>query len=205
MLYQILAFVFRTFFRMFYSLEITGVENRPKNCSIIAPNHASFLDPPLVSISTPTPLHFFARKSLFKNKICSYFLEKLNAHPVGSGAEGMRALAEARKLLKDDQIVVLFPEGTRSEDGELLPLRKGVVSLALKSMAPIIPLYIHGAYGIWPRGCKLPRLGGKVTMTYGEALDPQNYKHLPSPEAATEMLLDLQKRLQSMEINSNKN
>ncbi len=202
MIYNVLSALFKSFINVFYTLEIKGLENQPTKASIIAPNHASFLDPPLVNISHPIPLHFFARKTLFKNRFLSYFLKKLYAHPVGPGSEGMRALAQAKKLLENNEIVVMFPEGTRSEDGTLLPLRRGVVSLSLKSKAPIVPLCIQGAYEIWPRGSKFPKIGGKITLTYGKPLNPNNYSHLPSKEAATQMLEDLQNSLLSMTKNT---
>lgn len=202
MFYQALAFIFKTFFKLFYTLEVKGIEHRPTEACIVAPNHSSFLDPPLVSICQPTPMHFFARKTLFKNRLFAYFLKKLNAHPIASGAEGVRALAQARRLLESGETVVLFPEGTRSKDGTLLPLRTGVVRLSLKSKVPITPIYIDGAYEIWPRESTFPKIGGKVTVTFGPALHPNNYLHISSQEATEQMLEDLQKSLVSMSLKS---
>jgi 1-acyl-sn-glycerol-3-phosphate acyltransferase len=203
MLYQSLKFIFQILFRTFYTYNVEGKEHLPKSATIIAPNHASFLDPPLVSLAHPNPMHFFARKTLFKNKIFSYLLSKVNAHPIASGAEGMRALAFAKKLLNNNEMVVLFPEGTRSKDGTLLPLRKGVISLAIKSQVSITPMYIKGAYEIWPRGSTFPKLRGKVTCTYGKPLNPKNYLHLSSQEATESMLEDLRNSLLSMQNNQN--
>ncbi|MEM1282477.1 MAG: lysophospholipid acyltransferase family protein [Chlamydiota bacterium] len=202
MLYHILSNLFNILLRSFYTLEIRGFDDLPDTASIVAPNHASFLDPPLVSLAYPSHLHFFARKSLFQNKLFAYVLKKLNAHPIGPGAEGLRALAQARKLLNDNQTVVLFPEGTRSEDGALLPLKKGVVNLSFKSNVPITPMFIHGAHEVWPRGNILPRVGGKITLTFCKPLYPSSYAHLPTQEATEQMLTDLQNTLHGVSSRS---
>ncbi len=138
--------------------------------AIIAPNHASFLDPPLVAISWPEPIHFFARKTLFDVSLLRPLITSLNAHPL-SNANDTSSLKLACKLLDEGKKILVFPEGTRSKNGEIGPFKPGVGLLARKSGAAIIPTYIHGSYKAWPKNKKYPTLfGAKTACVFGKPI-----------------------------------
>jgi 1-acyl-sn-glycerol-3-phosphate acyltransferase len=157
--------------------------------AIVAPNHVSYLDPQLVSASVPGDLHFFANKRLFENKFMGWLLRRLCCHPVEKGKE-LATIRTAIELLNQGNRVVVFPEGTRSEDGGLRPLRNGVAFLALRSQCPIIPCYVGGSYEAWPRTRKCPRFGGvQTTCRFGPPIWPNDADGNPlSKEALNETL-----------------
>jgi 1-acyl-sn-glycerol-3-phosphate acyltransferase len=131
--------------------------------AIIAPNHVSYLDPQLVCGSWPGDLTFFAGSRLFKYPILGRVLRLLRCHPVEKGKE-LATIRAAIGILREGRRVVVFPEGTRSNDGDLKPFRDGVAFLALQSRCPIIPCYVGGTYEAWPRSQKWPRLRGVRTV-----------------------------------------
>lgn len=186
-------------FKLLYRFTVVGDGRREISPAILAPNHVSFLDPPVVGVAHPTPLHFFARKTLFDNRLLAWFMRSLYAEPISRGKEGAKALVKALKLLKEGKSVVLFPEGTRSRTGELLPLNRGVVNLSLKSGVPILPLYLFGTREVWPPEKKFPKLFGRVGCAYGKPIDPKEYSSLCRQEALDAMLDDLQKALAAMQ------
>ena len=138
--------------------------------AIIAANHASFLDPPLVAISWPEPIHFLARKTLFDVKLLKPVITSLNAHPL-TGANDTSSLKLACRLLAEGKKILIFPEGTRSTDGELGQFKQGIGMLARKSGAPIIPAYIHNSNKAWPKGRKYPKLfAAKTACVFGKPI-----------------------------------
>ena len=134
--------------------------------AIIAANHASFLDPPLIAASWPEPIHFLARKELFTNPILRTIITNLNAHPVGTTGDTTASIKLACKLLQEGEKVLIFPEGTRTCNGEIDLFKNGITLLAKRSGCPIIPAYIHGSYELWPRTSARPRLFGQKTACF---------------------------------------
>ncbi len=138
--------------------------------AIIAANHASFLDPPLIAASWPEPIHFLARKTLFDVPLLRPIITGLNAHPL-QAANDTGALKQALTLLESGKKILLFPEGTRSLDGTMAPFKQGISMLARKSQAAIIPAYIHGSYKAWPKNSKYPTLfGAKTACAFGKPI-----------------------------------
>ncbi len=169
--YKASFFLLRGFFKIAYAHEIIIPEGvvYPAG-AIVAANHASFLDPPLVAISWPEPIHFLARKTLFDNKLLCPLITSLNAHPL-TGNNDSSSLKLACKLLSEGKKILLFPEGTRSPDGELAPFKQGVGMLSRKSGAAIIPTYIHGSYNAWPKNKKYPNLfTTKTACVFGKPI-----------------------------------
>lgn len=181
-LYKIVLLAVKTFFKLFYRHKVYGLENFVSGCGIIAANHVSFYDPPLIAVSSPEEIHFLARKTLFDHQIFGAFIQKLNAHPVSGGAGDASVLRMILKLLKKGNKVLLFPEGTRRE-GELGEIREGLGLLAYKSGCPIIPAYIFGADTAWPRSRKFPKLWGRTAVVFGKPIDPAAFSHLERREA----------------------
>jgi 1-acyl-sn-glycerol-3-phosphate acyltransferase len=137
---------------------------------ILAANHASFLDPPLVGSGLPRAINYLARVTLYKYPGLGAILLSVNAVPVdreGGGGAGLKAILD--RLLAGGGII-LFPEGTRSPDGELRGARAGIGLTVIKSSAPVVPVRVFGTYEAWGRGKALPR-PRRVAVKYGNPLD----------------------------------
>jgi 1-acyl-sn-glycerol-3-phosphate acyltransferase len=176
MIYKIAVFILRIFFKIFYRFRVE-FEVLPENLSggvIIAPNHESYLDPPLVAAAWKKSLHFFAGEHLFKGWILGKCLPLLQSHPVVQGRE-RSTIRQAIELLNEGKSIVVFPEGTRSKDGSLSDLKSGVAYIAYMSKCPIIPCYIEGTYEAWPRGKKIPKFFGRMELLcrFGTPIYPE--------------------------------
>lgn len=187
------------FVRLFYRHQTKGIEHIPKGAAILASNHVSFLDPPLIGLSSPFPVHFFARASLFNGAILRFFISRLNTHPLQYGDHELAAIKLACQLLEEGKKIILFPEGERSFNGVLKPLKPGAARIALRTKAPIVPVYLEGIFKIWPRTRKLPRLFGRTVCHFGPPIYPEKYSHLSKKEGSDKLNLDLQTALQKME------
>lgn len=136
---------------------------------ILAANHASFLDPPLVGAGLPRAINYLARDTLFKYPGMGWLLRSWNAVPVdreGGGGAGLKAILD--RLLGGGGII-LFPEGTRSADGQLQPARSGIGLTVIKSSAPVVPVRVFGTHEAWGRHMKLPR-PRRVAVKYGQMM-----------------------------------
>jgi 1-acyl-sn-glycerol-3-phosphate acyltransferase len=136
--------------------------------AILASNHASYLDPPLVGVCCRKDVYFLARKSLFERPVIGRLIAQLNTVPVDRDRGDVGAVRAMIKLLKSGNRVLVFPEGTRSKDGNLQPARAGVGLLIAKSLAPVVPVRVFGSYAA------LPRSGGirfvPITVIIGKPL-----------------------------------
>ena len=168
---------------MFYRLKVYGLDHFYPRGAILAANHTSFLDPPIVSVSWPGIVHFLARQSLFKNKWFGGFIRRLNSHPVSGDTADIAVIKTICALLEEGHKVVLFPEGTRSETGEFQPIKPGIGLLVSRSKSAIIPVYVHGAYEAWGKDRKFPRPFGKITCVFGSPLTWDSVASLEKKEA----------------------
>jgi len=136
---------------------------------ILASNHASFLDPPLVGSGLKRDINYLAKESLFRFPGIGALLRSWNSVPVdreGGGAKGLKIILGR---LLDGGGIILFPEGTRSRDGKLQPARAGIGLVVAKSQAPVVPVRIFGAHEAYGRGMKFPR-PKKVAVKYGKPM-----------------------------------
>lgn len=163
--------------KVFYRFEVVNrerlIESGP---ALIACNHESFLDPPCVSIAFRNPIHFLARKSLFDNPMFGGLISRLNALPVDQDKPDMTGLRRIIGLLKSGERVLIFPEGERTLDGDFGPAEPGVGLVIAKSQVPVLPVRIFGAYDVFPRGAKVPKVVGKITIVVGNPIDFSNEK-----------------------------
>ena len=164
---------FRLLFKLFYNHKIYGTSLIPPGAAIVAANHCSFFDPPIIAASLPEEGYFLARSSLFKNAFLKLLIENLNAYPVSGTAQDLNSFKIIARLLKENKKAVIFPEGIRSYDGSLGEIKTGVAMLAIKANCPIIPLYIHGSFEVWPRQEKLFKFKGKTGCVFGHPLYPE--------------------------------
>ena len=174
--YRVAQSSLRAVFRILYDHKVIVKDPTPIiGGAIIASNHLSFLDPPLIAASWSEAIAFFAKADLFENPLLRTLITNLNAHPVGNGND-VKSLKLACKLLEEGNKILIFPEGTRSLDGSLVPFKRGIGMLSLRTKTPIIPTYIHGTFDIWPKGQKLPSLFGKRTVCiFGKPIFPEEF------------------------------
>jgi 1-acyl-sn-glycerol-3-phosphate acyltransferase len=163
----------RTFGRALTRVRIEGaVDEIPREGPvIIAANHASNLDAVVIG-SWLIPkigrrFEWLGKKELFDWPVVGYFAAHGGVHPVDRSTADVEAYRLAKRILDEGHVLFIFPEGTRSPDGALQEGRDGVSSLALRTGAPIVPVAIAGSDQVWPRGQKLPRPGGRVTVRVG--------------------------------------
>ncbi len=171
MLYAVLKPIAVALMRLLFRLERVNPGLVPATGPVlIVSNHVSVLDPPLVGGSAPRPLFFMAKEELFRIPLFGRLIRALNARPVRRDGSDMRALKAALALLQEGRAILVFPEGTRGEEGQ--PLRDGkpgVGMLAVLSGAPVVPVFVSGSGDALPRGRALPRLA-KVRVTFGPPL-----------------------------------
>jgi len=157
---------------LLFRVRAYGWRNVPKRGgAILASNHQSFLDPMLIGLPLQQRLHFMARESLFRFWGFGSLIRSLNAFPVRREAAGPEDLARALRRLREGKLVLVFPEGTRTKDGEVGTFRRGVVSLAARAGVPVVPVAVEGAFKAWPRHRRLFRFV-PLSVAYGEPLMP---------------------------------
>jgi 1-acyl-sn-glycerol-3-phosphate acyltransferase len=140
---------------------------------IVASNHASYIDPPLVGCVFPGMLRYLAKESLFRVPLLGFFIRALGAVPV-KREDSQRAGAVMKNLLRmleNGDSVLLFPEGSRSPDGRVKPLEAGAAYLSVKTGVPVLPVYVGGSFDAWPRGNMLPR-PSKLTLAVSSLIYP---------------------------------
>lgn len=144
--------VFRAAFRSLFGLRVRGREHLIEGGPVlVAANHQSFLDPPLVGTLYATEMHYLARKTLFKGPF-KWLYSQWNSIPVDQEKPDMASLKTIIRLLKSGRRVLVFPEGARTEDGSLGSAQAGIGLIAVKAGVPIQPIRIRGAYEALPRG-----------------------------------------------------
>jgi len=169
-LYYGVSYTARIILYVFYRFKIYRCKNFPKGGALIACNHASFADPVIMGAVFKEEIGFLARKSLFRFPIFGAFIRKTNAIPISRGGVGAAAFRSIQAEVAKGRKVLIFPEGTRSKDGELQKVQKGIGVLALLTKSPIIPVYIHGTYEAWGRHMIFPKPWGRISCVIGEAL-----------------------------------
>jgi 1-acyl-sn-glycerol-3-phosphate acyltransferase len=172
LLYRLFRFSLGWLVRLLCLTRREGHRRIPRRGSaIVAFNHPSFLDAPLISASITRPLHFMGKQFVFGGGVRSVLLRRLFGQIAlsdrGSNAD---ALAGAIALLDHGRVVALAPEGTRSWDGSLSRGRTGVAMLAYETGAPVYPVALSGTYEAWPRGRPLPRLLSRTSVIVGEPI-----------------------------------
>jgi 1-acyl-sn-glycerol-3-phosphate acyltransferase len=156
--------------RAYFGLRLRGTEHIPlEGPLVIAPNHQTYADPPLVTIPVRRPVYYMAWSRLFEIPVFSGFIRRLRAFPVDIDARDARATREAVRLLQNGAALMIFPEGERTADGQVQRFKPGAFRLAVSVKAPVLPVTIAGGDRSWPPGRILPR-PGHITITYHPVL-----------------------------------
>ncbi len=183
-----------------FSLRTEGARHMPPTGPVLViSNHQSFLDPVLVGLAVRRRLCFLARETLFNHALLSSLMTSLNAVPIdqeGFARQGLRVILDQ---LKAAQAVLVFPEGERTHDGVLQPLRPGIHLLMKRSRAPVVPVGIAGAYEAWSRWRRvpmpapllLPPRPGTLAVSVGRPLAPERWDGLSRERVLEELLAEL--------------
>ena len=169
--YRIAWLTFRTMYATYFRWRVFNPERVPQTGGVIlAANHASILDPPLVGCGLKRDINYIGRESLFRYPVVGTVLRSWNSVPVdrdgGGGAKGLREILN--RLLAGGGII-LFPEGTRTMGGNLQPARSGIGLTVIKSAAPVVPVCVFGTFEAYNRFHKFPR-PHRLMVKYGQPM-----------------------------------
>jgi len=164
-----------------YRIEVIGKENMPADGGVLlCANHIDNLDPPVVGITAPRPVHFMAKEELFSVPVLGKIVPHLNAFPVKRGMSDREALRKGLGILKDGKVLGLFPEGTRSKTGEMGKGLAGAGFFALRSDAHVVPCAIIGPYKAFK----------KLKVVYGKPIDMESIKEKKlNAEQTTDLIM----------------
>ena len=168
--YRFAQFLSWWFFKFFHRIEVIGLNNIPsKGAFILASNHQSYFDPPALGCKLPRNLHYFARDSLFFWPL-GFLIRNLNSIPVNRSQLDIATLKRVLRVLKQGDPLLVFPEGTRSSDGQIQSGKKGIGLLLAKSQSDVLPARIRGGNEVLGKGMMIPRIGRKLVVSYGSII-----------------------------------
>lgn len=186
--YSLSKAIAKTFFRY----RVVGAENIiEEGPCIIAANHASFLDPPLAGVACQRAIHYLARKSLLDWPIMGPLMPEWNVIPVDPKNAERSALMGIIRVVRAGGAALIFPEGTRSKDGNLQPAQPGIGMIIAKTGAPVVPMRIFGSFDAFPRDRKMPRRA-PITVIVGKPLyfDAKELTDRESYQKASDRVMD---------------
>lgn len=171
MFYAIARFILFLLFKIFFRIKVFGRDNFPeKGPLIVAPNHVSFLDPLIVGIGAPRKLIYLARDTLFRFKPFAYILKRLNTFPLKRETGDLAAFRLALGKLSEGCAVLVFPEGTRSKNGNFQEAKLGIGFLQKTTGASVLPCYVKDTIHALPRHSLFPKFM-PVSVYFGEPLN----------------------------------
>ena len=149
-----------------------GIHHWPKEGgALLCANHQSYLDPILIGSICPRSMNYLARESLFRYRPLAALMRIYHAIPLQRDGLGIGGLKESLRRLRNGEQLLIFPEGTRSPDGELKKFQPGFTILARRGRVPIVPICIDGSYAMWPRNRRWPTFFGvKLRLIVGPAI-----------------------------------
>ena len=201
--YRILRLIAQLLFVSVFRGRAFGVRNVPRTGGVLlVSNHQSFLDPVLATLAIPRECNYMARDTLFDIRWLAPIIEYLNAFPVKRGTADIGAIKETLRRLKAGKVVLAFPEGTRTQDSSIGPMRAGVVLLARKARVPIVPTLILGAFESWPRTARRPH-PHPILVAYGDPVKPHEHPEWNDQECVQrvrERILALQAQFRAHSI-----
>lgn len=188
--------------RSFFDYRVIGREKLEVAGGALAVcNHASFLDPPFAGMAFDEEIHYLARKSLMSNRLVGAVYRAWNTIPVDQDRPDMTSLKSVIRLLKDGQKVLVFPEGSRTEDGNMLPGQPGTGLIVVKAGVPVIPMRLFGTREAWPRGSKTIH-PAEITLVVGNPwhYDPAKYAPLSGKELYQAISDDLMAEIAALQL-----
>jgi 1-acyl-sn-glycerol-3-phosphate acyltransferase len=176
-----------------FRVRVAGRENVPRTGGgLVCANHQSYFDPVLIGLAVDRRLNYLARDTLFRNPAFKWLIDFFDAIPIDREGGGLAGLKETLRRLKQEEMVLIFPEGTRTRDGEMLPLKPGFCAVARRGKQPLVPVGFDGAYQAWPRTSPMPQLC-TMAVVIGEPILPE----LVGKLSDAELVAELQQRMRA--------
>lgn len=160
-----------------YRMRIEGVRNIPaQGGAVLVANHCSYLDPPVMCSCSPRRIvHFMARDTLFSSRFARWYFKGVRVIPLDRTRGDLGALRKAIATLKEGRVIGLFPEGTRSPDGQMREAKGGIGFLIAKGDVPVVPLYISGTFQAFPKGSSQFR-PSRIRVRVGSPITPEEIR-----------------------------
>lgn len=180
--YKLVQFITRLL-TLVWGVRVFGQVHIPKTGgALIASNHQSYFDPALVVVGSNRPLHFVARHNLFKlrlfllGRLFGILIRSLYAFPLERRRFSSQGVREAIRQLRKGKLLLVFPEGTRTFNGQVGDLKSGIIALAQRARVPIVPVLVDGAFEAWPRHSRFPKRWYPIRVNYGTPviIDPKS-------------------------------
>ncbi len=191
--YEFARVINMAWFRLFHCIRFRATGNIPdEGPMIIAPNHVSYYDPPIIAAGIRHRVRFMAWDALFKIPLLKGILLGWGAYPVKLKSADKGAVIQTLKILRNGEAVMIFPEGFRSPTLDLMPFEQGPARLADQTNAAIVPVTILGAYEAWPMAHALPRLFKPINIKYHAPVYPAD---LPSDLDPKQRAIELNRRV----------
>ena len=176
--YSFLHLICRWLATFVFEMRALGREHFPETGGgLICSTHQSVMDPVLVGLICNRRLNYLARKTLFKNFLFRKLIEALDAIEIDRDRGGLMGLRETMARLKRGELVLIFPEGTRTHDGSIGTLKPGFIAVARRSDVPLIPVSIVGAYDVIPRRTTIP-VRHPIAVTVGEPITAEQVRSM---------------------------
>jgi 1-acyl-sn-glycerol-3-phosphate acyltransferase len=202
-IYRLIQFIFIPFLKIIYRVEVINekkLSDIPKGGLVLCCNHVSSLDPIVLCSFFPRPVYFMAKIELFRNRFVRAVLGFVNSFPVNRNGVGRNSIAKAAEVLKAGSVFGIFPEGTRSADGEIGETRRGVGLIAYLGNVPILPVAIYNSEKVPRENVNTKKyLFLKVKIIFGEIIDSKailsRYPKKEAIDIISEMVMDKIKML----------
>jgi 1-acyl-sn-glycerol-3-phosphate acyltransferase len=167
-----IAFCIRLAFTVVYRLRVFGLNHLPRAGAVmLVANHQSHFDPPLIgALASDRPMAPIAREGLFSFKPFGAVLRSIGVIAISQERSDHAAVRAALAELEAGRNVLMFPEGSRSPDGEVAPFMRGVMVLLKRARVPVVPVAVEGAFDVWPRTMTLPRASGRIAVMFGPVI-----------------------------------
>ena len=170
-----------------FKVRVHGRENVPADGGVlVCSNHQSVLDPVVVGLAIDRRMNYVARESLFRNPLFGWLIRWYDAIPIQRDGMGLSGIKETLKRVRRGEMVLLFPEGTRTLNGWVQPLKPGFCAIARRGKVPLLPVAMDGPHQIWPRGRKLPRPGA-IQIWIGKPLELADYNSMSDETLIAEL------------------
>ncbi len=191
-IYNLSTLFFKISLILWNRLEVYNSHLIPKSGGVlIVTNHASYLDPAIIGVAARyRPVHFMARNTLWKSKFAKWWLNNVCCIPVSRDTGDIAALKKSISILKNEKVLSIFPEGTRTIDGNLQDAKSGVGFIIEKSKCVVIPAYIDGSFKSFSKNCKWIK-PNKIKIIFGKPIDNNDFLRLGEGKSSYDLYVDL--------------
>ena len=191
--YRVSQLAVRSIAICLFNLRVFGNGNWPREGGVmVCSNHQSYFDPIIIGSCCDRPMNYLARETLFRFFLFRWLIQWYNAIPIHREGTGIGGIKETMRRLKRGEMVLIFPEGTRSRNGELQKLKPGFCTIARRSRVSILPVALDGAYQAWPRNAIWPQVS-PLHISIGVPITADEVKKLSDEEIVRELTLRIEK------------